>query len=127
MVSHQLQRPGPVQREDRAIVSSRKRVRVAIGLAGVEEEHVVGIGDERLALLRPPEYALADEDDAVGWVGLLGSQGFDVGSAAEVQDGHPERFQEDLSGLEPGSFGHCGKAHEQTSIQVGLTRAVPAA
>jgi hypothetical protein len=73
---------------------------------------VVGVGDEHLARLGSSEDPSADEDDAVSRVGFLGSEGFDVGSAAEVQNGHAERLDQDLSGLWLLSFGDCTKAHE---------------
>jgi hypothetical protein len=82
-----------VHREDRALVPSWQRVGVAIGLSGVEEEDVVGVGYQRFALLLPLEDPFAHEDDAMSRVGFLGPQWLDVGFAAELHDGNAERLE----------------------------------
>jgi hypothetical protein len=107
----QLEGPQAVYHEDRALVPSRQRVGVAIRLSGVEEEHVVGVGYERFPLSLSPEDPLAHEDDAVSRVGLLGTQGLDVGAAAEVHYGDAERVDERLPGLRLGRLRRWQQVH----------------
>ena len=83
-------------------------MRVAIGLSGVEEEHVVGIGDERPILMAPAEHAPPNEDDAMCRVRLLDSEFLDAGVTPKVYDRDPEGFEEETSRGRRGMVGHGG-------------------
>jgi hypothetical protein len=103
VVRQQLHGPRAVDGEDGAVVAARHRVRIAVGIAGVEEDHVVHVRDQRLVLVPAAEHALADKDDAVGRRGLLGAERLHVRAAAEVLHGHAERFQEQAAAVAHGT------------------------
>ena len=93
----ELERPGSLHRKDGAVVPARKRMSEATGLRGVEQENMVGIGEEGLVPSRSAEQPSADENDAVRRVRLLGALGLDVGAAAEIHHGHAEGLEEQLA------------------------------
>src|SRR5262245_42860580 len=95
VASDELQSAGRLDGQDRAVVAPRDGVGVAVGLRGVEEEHMVGITDERRALVTSAEHSPPDEDDAMGGVGLLGSRLLALGMTAKVDDRDPQGLEED--------------------------------
>src|SRR5262249_15007638 len=95
VASDELQSAGRLDGQDRAVVAPRDGVGVAIGLRGVEEENMVGIADERRALVASAEPSPPDEDDAVRGVGLLGSRLLALGLTAKVDDRDPQGREED--------------------------------
>jgi hypothetical protein len=71
----------------------------SVRLRPVEEEHVVGVGDDRAAAVGPPEDTAADKDDAVSGVRFLRSARLDVSPASEVDNRDARRLKEERSSV----------------------------
>ncbi len=126
VTGHELEGPMRLHGKDRALVPARKRMRVPVWLRRVEEKHVVGVREECLPLPGPAEDPLANEDDAVRRVWLLGAFRLDRGAAAEVHDRDPQRFEQGPSRVRHGALCGCGATHGSTVYEEGQL-AVPTA
>ena len=90
----ELERPLSLHRQDGAVIPARKWMREAAGLRGVEQENVVGIGEEGFVPSRTAEQPSADENDAVRRVRFLVAFGLDMRAASEIHHGHAEGLEE---------------------------------
>jgi hypothetical protein len=86
-------------RQDGAIVASRRRVSDVIRLAGVEEKDLIGVGNDRFPAALTDEHPSADEDDAVPDVRFLRPLRVDAGPTPEVLDDDAQPFGKDPPGL----------------------------
>jgi hypothetical protein len=100
MAADELQGATGLYRENRAGIPARDWMTVSVGRRRVEEEYVVGIGEQRFAVVRPTKHAPANEHDAVSGVRLLGALGCDVRVGLEIDDSDAERFKKHSSGVE---------------------------
>src|ERR1051325_7125342 len=96
VAADQLQGAIGLYGENRASVSTREWMSVPVRLRRVEQQHMVGIGEHRLALLRAPKDAPPHQHDAVRRVGLCSALGRDMGPATEINDGDAQRFEQHL-------------------------------
>ncbi len=90
VTSHQVKRNRSLHRQNCAVIASRKGMGVAVRLAGVEKKDVVGVGDQRVAAMRPAEKTPADEHDAVRGIRLFGSLVLDMGPTPEIENRDPD-------------------------------------
>jgi hypothetical protein len=94
MARDELESPPGLDREDGAVIPAGEGVGKSAGLGRVEEEDVVGIGQECLTPPCTPEDAPPDQNDAVRWVWLFGSIRLYMRAAPEVHDRNAERLEE---------------------------------
>jgi hypothetical protein len=118
----ELDSPRGLDGEDRAVISSGKRVREPAGLGRVEEDNVVGIGQACLTPPGAPKDAPPDQHDAVSWVRLFGPIRFYVCAATEVHDGNTERLEEQMALVWLGIGREMRTAHCSSSIGDGVGR-----
>src|ERR1700741_1193396 len=78
-------------------------MRVAIRMSRIEEQNVVGVGNQSLAVLGALKDAAANEHNAVSPVWFLWPQRLNVGPAAEINDGDPHGFVEKAPCLRGGA------------------------